>query len=72
MTEQEEEKEYGVTELKIKIKTIEDGSYTKKYLIYDEFEFSSNDPRVKKYIEEAISEVKGTVESVIISAKREV
>lgn len=59
-------------ELTVTIKTLDDGTYRKKFLVYEEIAFSAEHPIVKSYIDQALSEVKGEIDSVKIRAVREV
>ena len=58
-------------EFTVKVKT-DDATYRKKFLIHDSIRFDPDDPEVKRCIEEALGDVKGVPEDVVISAKMEV
>lgn len=56
-----------MTELTVTIKGAE-SSYKQKFLIYDEFSWSENDPMIKKCVEEALESAKIEPEDIKVRA----
>jgi hypothetical protein len=50
----------------------EDSSYKKKFLCHDEIRWTQDDPTLKGYIEEAISDFKGTPDTIRVRGLIEV
>lgn len=57
-----------MVELTVTVKTVEDGTYKKKFLLETGFEFSATDPQVETCIKQTLSEIKGTPDEVKIRA----
>ena len=57
--------------LTVTVKTIEDGTYKKKFMMHQPSAFDPTDPEVKICIEQTIAEVKGTPDDVKIRASME-
>ena len=57
-----------VKEISIKIKNSEQ-NFREKFLIYEDFTCSENDPVLKECVDKAISHLKGEVDSVQINIK---
>lgn len=60
-----------MVELTVSLKNDEQ-TFKKKYLIYDKFTMDENDPIVKDCIEDAISQIKSTVDSIVIRCRLDI
>jgi hypothetical protein len=55
-------------EVSVKVSNSEQ-SYTQKFLVYESFSLSHDDPDLKKMVDEAIANFKGNVEDVNVKIK---